>query len=246
MKNSSCSSYVKSILEGLLVLLGPPGAGKGTQARRIAAEYSVPQISTGELLRLHTERGTKLGMNVRSLIERGLLVGDDLMCDMVAERLAESDCARGSLLDGFPRTIGQAKWLDRYLDQHRSEHDKLSLMSFGVIRINVQEQELVRRLNGRRLCPSCGRIYNTRLRRGAAAQVCDVDGAELRIRGDDMQDLIHDRIRIYEQETLPVAEYYRERGQLYEVNGNRPVETVLFETMKIVKMFSRSIGTLRT
>ena len=230
MHTQKYSSATKSISTKLLVLLGPPGAGKGTLADQIAAEYTIPQISTGELLRLHVRRKTVLGTRARRRADRGLLVGDDLVCDMVVRRITEPDCARGAILDGFPRTIGQAKWLDRYVDKYCREQ-----VSFIVLKLNVEAEELFRRLSARRLCSSCGRAYNILLRPPNTADACDFDGAKLITRRDDVQDLIYKRIRIYQQETLPVAEYYRDKGQLREINGNRPVSSVVAEAIRILQ-----------
>ena len=228
MHTQKYSAATKSISTKLLVLLGPPGAGKGTLADQIAAEYNIPQISTGELLRLHVRRKTVLGTRIRRRADRGLLVGDDLVCDVVARRITEPDCARGAILDGFPRTIGQAKWLDRYLDKYCRGQ-----VSFIVLELDVEEEELLRRLSARRLCSSCGRAYNVLLRPPNAADACDFDGAKLITRRDDVQTLIRKRIRIYQQETLPVADYYRDKGQLREINGNRPVSSVVAEAIRI-------------
>ena len=181
------------------------------------------------------ERETVLGIVARGLTDRGLLVPDDLVCNMVADRMAEPDCARGAILDGFPRTIGQAKWLDRYLRSCSSEDSMWGELSFIVIKINIQEEELVRRLCGRRFCATCGRVYNIGLRPTSAADVCDVDGSTLMTRRDDRQDVVCDRIKTYEQETLRVADYYKGKGQLREVDGNHPVDSVMAEAMQILK-----------
>jgi adenylate kinase len=234
VQNPEYSADTKLISMGLIALLGPPGAGKGTQAKRLASQYSVPHISTGELLRLHMDRETVLGVKARGLADRGLLLADNLVCDMVAERIGEPDCARGAILDGFPRTIGQAEWLEPYL-RYSSGDGVWRQIPFVLIKINIQEEELFRRLSGRRLCPSCGRVYNIRSRPPSTADACDFDGIKLITRRDDRQDLVHDRIKTYQQETLPVADYYSGKGQLREVDGNRPVDSVLAEATQIIE-----------
>lgn len=220
---------------GTVVLLGPPGAGKGTQAKRIADEYQIPQVSTGEVLRKYVQRETTLGQKARETINSGMLVADEVICKMVEERISKPDCARGAVLDGFPRTVVQSEWLDRFLKKRISQRRAGGHSPFVVVKINVAEHELVRRLAGRRSCPACGRVYNILLQPSKTTDVCDFDGAELLIRDDDAGRLIHDRLRIYEQQTLPVAEFYRGKGQLREVDGNRPVESVIKEMLAIIR-----------
>ncbi|MGH9511377.1 MAG: adenylate kinase family protein [Terriglobales bacterium] len=219
----------------VVALLGAPGAGKGTQARRISVQYKVPQISTGDLLRLRIEHDTVLGSLARGYADRGLLVADDLVCHMVEERLAEPDCARGATLDGFPRTVNQAEWLNRHLCGQASGKDGSEQTAFVAVKINIQERELFRRLSGRRMCPKCGRSYNACLGRQSNLEVCEFDGADLISRRDDTHDIIRDRIKIYEQETLPVAQYYRGRDLLREIDGNLPSEVVFSQILQTLE-----------
>jgi adenylate kinase len=215
--------------------MGPPGAGKGTQAKRIMARYGVPQISTGDILREHVRKVTELGRKARSYMDRGQLVPDDLVCDMVAERLSRPDCKRGFVLDGFPRTVWQAEWLDRYLEGKLFENNGLKKVPLVVIKINVSYNQLLRRLAGRRSCPTCGRIYNVYFQPPRVADLCDVDGSLLTTRRDDCEEVVSERLKEYEQETLPVAEYYRAKGQLHEIDGERPMEAVTAEALGIIE-----------
>jgi adenylate kinase len=217
------------------VLLGPPGAGKGTQAKRLKEHYSVPHISTGDLLREHTARGTALGLKAKSLMENGQLVPDDLVCIMVGERLNRPDCIRGFILDGFPRTVNQAEWLDRFLQTRLFQNEGLKRIPLVVIKIDVGYNELLRRLSGRRSCPTCGRIYNVYLQPPRFDDLCDIDGAGLLVRRDDREDVVSERLKEYERRTLPLAEYYRAQGRLYELNGDRPMEKVLAEVLDIIE-----------
>src|SRR5436305_5166287 len=190
---------------GPLVLLGPPGAGKGTQAKRIADRYGIPQVSTGDILRENVQRGTELGVQARSVMARGDLVPDDLVCDMVALRLRNSDCERGFILDGFPRNPAQAGWLDAFLENEFFENAQRGKCLPIVIRINVDYNQLLRRLTGRRSCPVCGRIYNVFSQPPRVADKCDVDGSTLVTRNDDREEVIRDRVAAYELQTKPVA-----------------------------------------
>lgn len=213
---------------GPVVLLGAPGAGKGTQAKRIAAHYGIPHISTGDLLRDHVQRGTPLGAAAREAMNRGELVSDHLVCDMVKDRLRQPDCARGSVMDGFPRTVAQARWLDMFLEREcglfdKSKSGKALLI---VIQLEVDYNQLLHRLSGRRTCPTCGRIYNVHLQPLRVAGACDLDGSPLLIRDDDREDVIRERLAVYERQTQPVADYYRRKGRLLTVNGDLAVDEV--------------------
>jgi len=162
---------------GPVILLGPPGAGKGTQAKRIVDRYGVPQISTGDLLREHVARGTSLGLEAKAIMARGELVPDELMYGMVADRLRQPGCRRGFVLDGFPRTAAQAGWLDAFLE--KEFFDKSRMCPPVVIQLVVDYTELLLRLTGRRSCPTCGRLYNIHFQPPRVDELCDVDGSRL-------------------------------------------------------------------
>jgi len=205
---------------GPIILLGAPGAGKGTQAKHIVERFGVPQISTGDLLRENVKLGTELGKKAKAVMDAGKLVSDALVCDMVAERLARPDCARGYILDGFPRTVGQAEWLDGFLAARGSK------LPLRVIKITVQYDKLLKRLTGRRTCPVCATIYNVYTSPPKMDEVCDKEGARLAFRKDDSEEAIGIRLKAYEKETLPLSDYYRERGILTEINGDLEPERV--------------------
>jgi adenylate kinase len=217
---------------GPVILLGPPGAGKGTQAKKIAEHYGVPQISTGDLLREHVGRGTELGVAVKAVMARGELVSDELLFEMVADRLQQADCARGFILDGFPRTAGQAGWLDAFLD--RAFFDKSERGAPVVIRLDVDYTQLLLRLTGRRSCPTCGRIYNVHFQPPRVDELCDLDGSKLVQRNDDREEVIRGRLSAYETQTKPLAEYYQARGRLVAVNADRSVEEVTAEIFGVI------------
>ena len=211
---------------GPVVLLGPPGAGKGTQAKRIAARYGVPQVSTGDLLRENVRHGTPLGVKAKDVMARGELVSDQLVCDMLKERLRQPDCRRGCVLDGFPRTAAQARWLDIYLDHEFFEKTGCARQRVIVVRLIVDYNQLLLRLTGRRACPACGRIYNVHLQPPRTNALCDDDGSQLIIRNDDREEVIQERLAAYERQTQPVATYYQRKGRLADVNGDLPVDEV--------------------
>jgi len=215
---------------GPIILLGPPGAGKGTQAKAIVARYGIPQISTGDILRENRAQGTELGKRAAAIMDRGELVPDELVCDMVAARLAQPDCARGFILDGFPRTVKQAEWLDGLLAKSAA-----STPAPVVISLKVDYNDILRRLAGRRSCPACGRIYNVYFQPPRVPDVCDVDGSKLVARQDDSEAVISERLKAYEKQTLPLADYYRRRGRLREVSGDASVEQVTAEILKAIE-----------
>lgn len=216
---TSVADYVSRAV-GPLILLGPPGAGKGTQAKQIVERYGIPQVSTGDLLRENVKLGTALGLKAKAVMDAGKLVSDDLVNEMVAERIVRPDCARGFILDGFPRTVGQAEWLDGFLSARGSK------LPLRVIRIAVDYDKLLKRLTGRRTCPVCGTIYNLYTNPPRSDEVCDKEGAKLTSRKDDSEEAIGTRLKAYENETLPLVDYYHRRGILTEIDGDAPAERV--------------------
>lgn len=202
-----------------LIFLGPPGAGKGTQAREMAEHFGVPQIATGDMFRDHVARGTELGRQAKAVMERGELVSDDIVCAMVAERVRQPDCAAGFILDGFPRTEAQAERLDALVEENGFP---------GVLAVNLQVgyDSLIRRLSGRRTCSVCGEIYNVYSRPPQTEGRCDRDGGTLTQRADDHEDVIRERLNAYERQTKSLVEFYRERGALLEVNGEQEPQTL--------------------
>jgi adenylate kinase len=202
-----------------LVLLGPVGAGKGTQARRIASRYEVPHVASGDLLRSHRSQGTPLGTEAARYMDRGALVPDGLVISMILDRMREPDARHGILLDGFPRTVAQAKALDKELE---GENRGLRLALY----LQVPYEELVERAAGRWTCRIDGATYNYRVNPPRKPGVCDLDGGELYQREDDRPDVVSERIKVYLKDTVPVLDYYRERSILHEIDGTRDIETV--------------------
>ena len=202
-----------------LLFLGPPGAGKGTQARELAREWDVPQVATGDMLREAMSSGTALGREAKQYYDKGNLVPDDVILRMVAERLRQPDGAKGFILDGFPRTIAQADGLAKMLDELGQKLD-------AVIYLDVSEPELVRRLTGRRLCRNCQSPYHLVSAPPQRADVCDKCGGELYQRVDDSDATVRNRLQVYETQTSPLLDYYRERGLLRTVSGEGAVEKI--------------------
>jgi adenylate kinase len=221
---------------GPVVLLGPPGAGKGTQSKRIMEHYGIPQISTGDLLRDHVTRGTELGQIAKAIMARGELVSDDLVCNMVRERLLLPDCKRGYILDGFPRTAAQAGWLDALLERELFDNSRPTRAWPIVIRLAVDYNLLLLRITGRRSCPTCGRIYNVHVQPPRFDEVCDeAHGTKLVARNDDRLEVIQPRLTAFEEQTRPVADYYQRTGRLISVNGDQPVDEVTVQIFKILE-----------
>ena len=225
---------------GPLVLLGPPGAGKGTQAKKIVDRYGIPQISTGDLLRDHVTRETPLGLQAKTIMARGELVPDELMYGIVADRLREADCVNGYVLDGFPRTAAQAGWLDAFLEQQFS--DKGKSCPPVVIKLLVDYTQLLQRLTGRRSCPTCGRLYNIHSQPPRFDELCDLDGSKLVIRNDDREEVISERLSAYDTMTKPVAEYYRAQGRLITVNADRTPDEITAELFGVIDSHAREIA----
>ena len=205
-----------------LVLLGPVGAGKGTQARMIARKYGIPHVASGDLLRAHRQQGTPLGRQAQVYMEEGALVPDDLVISMILDRLHQPDAAHGVLLDGFPRTLAQAQALDNELEQ-AGRGLRLALY------LEVPFEVLVDRAANRWTCRTCQATYNYRVNPPARPGICDIDGGELYQREDDRLDIVTERIRVYIQDTVPVVEYYRERGILRELDGTLDIPAVAAE-----------------
>jgi adenylate kinase len=222
-----------------IVLLGSPGAGKGTQAKRLVAHYCIPQISTGDLLREHVQRATALGVRAREAMARGELVPDELVCGMAMERLREPDCEHGFVLDGFPRTPAQAGWLDEFLNREFFDNERAGPPPLIVILVDVEYNQLLLRLTGRRTCPTCGRIYNVHFQPPRIDQLCDVDGTQLVTREDDSDEVIRERLTAYERQTRPVAQYYGRTGRLAVVDGTLPVDEVSARVFQEVEKRSR-------
>jgi adenylate kinase len=203
-----------------LVLLGPPGAGKGTQARWLVEHYGIPQLSTGDMLREAVARGSEVGRQAKAVMERGELVSDSIINAIVAERIAQPDCARGFVLDGYPRTLAQAEALDAMLAARGQKLD-------AVIEIRVDVEALVERIAGRFACAKCGAGYHDRFKRPKLEGVCDVCGStEFTRRNDDNPEAVRTRLQAYEAQTAPLLPYYRARGLLRTVDGMAPIEAV--------------------
>jgi adenylate kinase len=227
---------------GPIIMLGPPGAGKGTQAKLISDTFGIPQISTGDILRDNVARQTELGTKAKSIMDRGDLVPDELVCGMVADRLQQADCVRGFILDGFPRTVRQAEWLDGQLEKMRAGKDAPGRQACAppvVIRLAVEYNNLLQRLTGRRSCPTCGLIYNVYYQPPKVQGICDADGTPLVQRRDDTEEVIAERLKAYEQLTLPLVDYYGSRGRLIEVNGDQPVEAVAAQMFSALENVNR-------
>jgi adenylate kinase len=202
-----------------LVLVGPPGAGKGTQAEFIAAHLSVPKISTGDLFRANVGHGTALGLEAKKYMDSGQLVPDEVTINMVKDRLAEPDATDGFLLDGFPRNVPQAKVLDDMLKD-------LGVAIDVVLELVVDGDEVVRRLSGRRTCRGCGKIWHIEFDPTALKDICDRCGGELFQRDDDKPDTIQNRLAVYDEQTAPLVGFYAEQGKLVGIDATGPVEDV--------------------
>jgi adenylate kinase len=209
----------KNFLPGPVLLLGAPGVGKGTQAKLLMAAYGIPQISTGDILRANISNGTPLGKQAKALVDQGTLVSDDLVNQMVADRLAQPDTQRGFILDGFPRTLNQATWLDGQLG---ADPNTLPVVAISIV---VDYDHLLKRITGRRISPA-GRIYNTYSNPPRIPGICDVDGSALVQRPDDSEAVFTERMKTFENQTAPVVEHYRKQGRFEEIDGDHPVEEV--------------------
>lgn len=210
-----------------LILLGPPGAGKGTQAANIVDKFNVPHISTGDIFRKNIKEGTPLGKEVIKYTDNGLLVPDELVVDLVADRLQMDDCKNGYLLDGFPRTVAQAEALDEYLIGKGDTLDR-------VLNIKVDPKVLINRAVGRRICKSCGSTYHVLFNAPSVEGVCDKCGGELYQRADDTVETVQNRINVYINETSPLIEYYSDQKLLSDVDGEKDINEVFVDIVSIL------------
>ncbi len=211
-----------------LILLGAPGAGKGTQAKMISEKYGIPQIATGDMLREAVAKGTELGKKAKEYMDRGELVPDEIVIGIVRERLQQPDCEKGFILDGFPRTLAQAEALDKMLEELGKKID-------AVININVPEEEVVKRIAYRRTCRNCGAVYHLIYNPPKEDNKCDKCGGELYQRDDDKEETVRERFKVYREKTEPLIEYYKAKGILYEVDGTKDINSVFEEITKILE-----------
>jgi adenylate kinase len=210
-----------------LIFLGPPGAGKGTQAKMIVDKYSIPQISTGDLMRAAISSGSSIGEKVKSYMASGALVPDDLVVDILLDRLAGDDCKDGFILDGFPRTVGQAESLEKALL-------KKNMPLSGVVAMMVPDDVLADRLTARRICSGCSTSYHLEYLRPKVDGKCDRCGGELYQRKDDSEEVIRNRLRVYHEQTSPLIDFYQKKKKLYTVDGNKKIEMIFQEICDII------------
>ncbi|MBF0181987.1 MAG: adenylate kinase [Magnetococcales bacterium] len=202
-----------------LIFMGPPGAGKGTQARRIAEKYAIPQLSTGDMLRAAVKAGTPVGLQAKAAMESGGLVTDAIVVGIIGDRIAEADCANGFILDGFPRTVAQAEALDGMLRERNLHIDH-------VIDITADDEALVARITGRRTCGKCGEGYHIQFKKPASPEACDHCGGALVTRADDTEETVRNRLSVYHAQTAPVLNFYRGKGGIETVDGMQEMNTV--------------------
>jgi adenylate kinase len=213
-----------------IVIFGPPGAGKGTQAKFISEGFNIPHISTGDILRENVREGTPLGKKAKAFMDKGALVPDELLIDLIKERLQKPDTRKGFLLDGYPRTLTQAKALDEILDDINKKLD-------AVVNVDVGANELVKRLGGRLTCKKCQASYNIKTNPPKVPGVCDQCGGELYQRADDTEAAIKNRIAVYKKQTQPLIDYYRKKGLLIDIDGEREIDEVRSDIMKALERF---------
>ncbi|MBC5715314.1 adenylate kinase [Roseburia sp. BX1005] len=210
-----------------IIMLGAPGAGKGTQAKQIAEKYSIPHISTGDIFRANIKNGTELGKKAKTYMDQGLLVPDELTCDLVVDRIKQDDCKKGFILDGFPRTIPQAEALDAALSKMGEKMDY-------AIDVDVPDENIVRRMGGRRVCLNCGATYHIVSIPTKVEGICDKCGSEVVLRDDDKPETVQKRLSVYHEQTQPLIDYYNRQGILKTVNGTRPLEEVFADIVTIL------------
>jgi adenylate kinase len=210
-----------------LVLLGPPGAGKGTQAASIVEKYNVPHISTGDIFRKNLKEGTKLGLEAKGFMDRGELVPDSLVVDIVIDRLSNDDVVNGYLLDGFPRTVVQAESLNEYLEKNEDSLD-------FVLNIKVDPNVLVERAVGRRICKNCGATYHVKFNQPKVEGICDKCSGQLYQRADDNEETVANRIKVYMDETSPLIDYYSKKKLLIDIDGQKDIMEVFTDIVRIL------------
>ncbi|HHX56026.1 MAG TPA: adenylate kinase [Clostridiales bacterium] len=211
-----------------LVLLGGPGAGKGTQAKMLKEKYDLPHISTGDIFRANINNNTDLGKEAKKYMDKGLLVPDELVGDLVIDRIAEDDCKNGYIFDGFPRTIPQAKDLDKSLE---SSGEKIDF----VINIEVEDENIIRRMSGRRACLKCGATYHIEHIPPKKEGICDKCGSNIVLRDDDAPETVRNRLVIYHEQTQPLIDYYNSKGNLISVDGSRPMKDIHEEIIDYIE-----------
>ena len=214
-------------LDRAVIFLGPPGAGKGTQAKELARKFGAPHLSTGDMLREHVVQGTSLGQRAQPIMSRGELVPDSIVLRMVADRIERPDCAHGFVFDGFPRTVAQAQWLGELLKQHGFKQPL-------VVHMMIAPGLLLKRITGRRMCKVGGEIYNIYERPPKVEGRCDNDGGELEQRGDDREEIVGPRLAAYEKQTAPLAAYYRRLGRLRDIDASKTVDEVAKRIVDVV------------
>ena len=210
-----------------IIMLGAPGAGKGTQAKMLADKYMIPHISTGDIFRANIKNGTELGQKAKTYMDQGLLVPDELVCDLVVDRVQQDDCSKGYILDGFPRTIPQAEALDAALS-------KLGAKIDYAINVEVPDENIVNRMSGRRACVACGATYHIVHNPTKVEGVCDRCGKELILRDDDKPETVTKRLNVYHEQTQPLIDYYTKQGALKEVDGTMNMDDVFNAIVKIL------------
>lgn len=211
-----------------IIILGAPGAGKGTQAQMIADQYHIPHVSTGDIFRTNIKNGTELGMEAKKYMDQGLLVPDELTVKILLDRVAEEDCKEGYLLDGFPRTIPQAEVLDKALTELGDAIDY-------AINVDVPDENIVKRMSGRRACLSCGSTYHMEHIPPKKEGVCDKCGNELVLRDDDKPETVLNRLEVYHKQTQPLIQFYEEKGVLRTVDGTKPMKEVFDSIVEILE-----------
>lgn len=202
-----------------IIMLGAPGAGKGTQAKQIADKYSIPHISTGDIFRANIKNGTELGKKAKQYMDQGALVPDELTCDLVMDRIQQDDCKNGFVLDGFPRTIPQAEALDAALEKINEKMDY-------AIDVDVPDENIVNRMSGRRACLNCGATYHLISIPPKVDGICDRCGSEIVLREDDKPETVQKRLKVYHEQTQPLIDYYKNQGILKSVDGTQPMDEV--------------------